>query len=300
MYRLRVHSAIVAAAALATLVSPVPVAAISSDIEVTVRAQGAGPYLPGLPLLLVVGVRNTGTAEVTIPEPTQSGRDNPYNSLDILTGHEDAALTRVDNVAPELGPWKSGIPPVPPAPIALQPDELREVQVVLSYDWLPERESLLVAPGTLRVQAALCDYGPDAVGNPGIDRGNCVYSNVLEFAIAKPEGEAAEAWGRVKASERPWLLAHPAAVEHVTQETDFRRFQEIGGMNAGEYSRHAAALVAYMFAQGNALDLHPGRPPQPLVAKQWLDKAMSEKDAADIPPDWKRLAEKLEKAGAIP
>ena len=274
--------------------------AISGDVAVSIQTAHGGPYLPGIPILLNVVITNTGTRPTALPEPAFSGRDDPYNALDILTGRDGEELARVACVVPNFGPWKEGLPPVLPSAMALAPGEDYTLTVALSHDWQRKPIASLLEPGVLMVQAALCDYGADESGGAGIDRTRRVLSNVLQITIEKPEGAAATAWERVKESERPWLLAHPAAVEYVTQETDFRRFQEIAGMNAGEYSRHAAALVAYMFAQGNALDLNPGRPPQPQVAKQWLDKAMSGKVAAAVPPDWKRLARKLEKAGTVP
>ena len=287
------YSSLLAAIA-ALAIAAHPAHALSPDLRIALREVESGPYLPGLPILLAVEIRNAGASAVSIPAPALSYRDDPYNAVDIFTATgAGAPLERVKCVIPEFGPWVSGLSPEPPEPVTLAPDEARELGIVLSYDWKHKQIRMLAKPGTLRVQAALCDYGVDADGNPTIDRDNRVESNVLELAVAEPDAAAAKAWELAKQSERTWFLAHPAALAYATQDGDFRLFQEVAAAGDSPYSRHASVVVAYMYALGNGLDLHPGRPPQPQVAKQWLDKAMGGEKKAVYPPDWEALAERL-------
>lgn len=277
-----------------------PAHAAPAGVALEIAALDDAPRLSHVPILIQVTITNTTNGDVVVPEPTFSTRDNPYNTIDLLFGSTADSLERVEYLIPNLAPWKEGLAPEAPGERALDAGESIVLEVAVSYSWRPDREALLVDSGTWYLQARYCALRTTTDGAVDMDRENGLLSNRIQVEVQAPEGAEAAALKTLRTSERPWLLAHPAAVMHVSQNSDFRRFQEIANMGAGEYSRHAAAVVAYMYAEGNALDLNPGRPPQPKVARQWLDRAIAGKSEATIHPEWRALAERLAGSEAQP
>lgn len=276
------------------LVLLLEVAALPAGLTLHVETPSTGPYYPDLPVLLSVTLTNTSDSDAVIPALSLSSRENPYNTLDLFVASDDNPLQRVNYTVPNFSPWKEGISPQLPEMVTLAAGESWYRNLVLSHDWKVEPLESLVRGDTLHIQALFCGMGDvDDVENV-IDRNDGLSSAMLSLPIAPLNAQDANALAKLRKLDRPWLVSHPAAVAHVPQGKDFRGFQDLARMPGNSpYSRYAQMVVAYMLAQGNELDLRGGRPPQPQVARLWVQKAMKSAGPADMHPEWIALTDEL-------
>jgi hypothetical protein len=270
-------------------------AALPTGLSLELESASSGPNYPDLPILLSVSLTNQTDTSIAFPAPTLSCRDNPFNTLDIFVGANGTELKRVECMIPNFAPWKEGLEPELPETMVLNGGESWHRMVVLSHDWRGEKVKSLVSDGEIRIQVALCSLGDQNVPDQVIDRAERITSTPLALTIVPATGRAASARRKLQQTDRPWLVAHPAAVAHVSQDKDFRTYQELARMPGNtSYTQHAQIVVAYMLAQGNALDLHGGRKPQPQVAQRWMQQAMKNKDSVGTHPEWVALEERLQ------
>ncbi len=272
------------------------VSALPAGLSLGLEVNTPSPYYPELPIILAVTLTNTGSEAATIPVPTLSCRNNPNHTLEILVGDEEASLQPVSCVVPSFSPLPESITPAPPETSELGPGESWTTELVLSHDWRKDQIRSLTSGEALHVRAALCNVNDAGA----VDREDRVESNGLQLTISAPTGLSASGLGKLLRTQRPWLVAHPAAVAYVAQESDFRAFQDLARMSTESvYTPYAAVVVAYMLAQGNALDRNGDRQPQPRIAELWLKQCLQATDSVRLLPDWIALAEHLD-ASVIP
>lgn len=268
---------------------------VPAGITLELTTLSRAPYYPEIPILLQVSVTNEGDESLTIPTPTLSTRDNPYHTIEIYVGANPASLRPLRYVVPNFAPWKEGLPPEPPTDLILAAGASWKAVVPLSHDWQPEAARSLITGKQLLVEARLCGWADKDNTTARLDRENTRNSNTLNLPITPVSGAGATALQKLTRLEKPWLLAHPAAVAHVSQDRDFRAFQELARMSTSSpYTAWAQMVVAYMMAQGNALDLHGNRPPQPRVAAMWMDQALKNRGDTALHPEWINLKKQLD------
>ncbi len=268
---------------------------VPAGITVELAPLSDAPYYPEIPILLQVSVVNKSDAAITIPAPSLSTRDNPYHSIDLYVGTDSASMRPLQYVVPNFAPWKEGLPPEPPTDLVLAAGDAWEEVVVLSHDWKPDAVVSLITGKQLLVEARFSGWADKDAEIAPLDRENTRNSNTLTLPISPASGPGSTALQKLRRLEKPWLLAHPAAVAHVTQEKDFRAFQELARMSSSSpYTGWAQMVVAYMMAQGNALDLHGNRPPQPRVAAMWMDQALKNRGSTTLHPEWITLKKQLD------
>ena len=269
--------------------------AVPAGITLELTTLSSAPYYPEIPILLQVSVVNKSDEAITIPAPSLSTRDNPYHTIDLYVGADSASMRPLQYVVPNFAPWKEGLAPEPPADLTLAAGDSWEEVVVLSHDWQPDAVRSLITGKQLLVEARFSGWAEKRDGEHPLDRESTRNSNTLDIPVSPANGLGATALKKLHRLDKPWLLAHPAAVAHVTQEKDFRAFQELARMSASSpYTAWAQMVVAYMMAEGNALDLHGNRPPQPRVAAMWMDQASKNPGGTALHPEWITLKKQLD------
>ncbi len=273
----------------------VTLGAVPPGLAVELTSLSSAPHYPEIPILLQVNVVNRGEETVTIPAPSLSARDNPYHTIEIYAGPTAASMTPIRYVIPDFSPWKEGLAPTLPEELTLAAGEAWTEVVVLSHDWQTDAVVSLLQGKALHLEARYCGWGDKGNTGEPLDRIDTRNSGTLEIPFVATSGAAATALSKLRRLEKPWLLAHPAAVLHVTQDKDFRGFQELARMSsASPYTAWAQMVVAYMMAEGNALDLYGSRPPQPRVAAMWMDQALKNHRGATRHPEWSALKKRLD------
>jgi hypothetical protein len=247
--------------------------------EIQLQVIKTSPMLPRLPILVEVVISNPSAQDILIPLPTLSARENPYNTLDILSvrGRDTGTPGRTKYLIPTFTPWKEGLPPERPRLMRLRPNQSWSARIPVSCDWQGEDPKVIVDVGTLQLSAKLCAVERDPDGQWVVRRDQGKTSNVLRVEVPEPAGEDAAALTELMRRERSWLLCAPQAADHLTHGKDFQFLQEFAARHPrSAYALYAKAVLAHMLAWGDRLDLHPSRPPDLVSALRLLDEMLSD------------------------
>lgn len=228
--------------------------ASSDQATVTLALLTPGPVPPNTPVMLEITIANLTGSAITIPIPTLSERDTPYNTLDMYVSESGSPMQRIAYVVPNVSPWKEGLVPPRPTVETLVPGQSIVVDAAISYDWVPYAEVPLIQTGPVAFKAHLCNLTTDGTGQVDVVRAQGADSNTVSLAVTVPPGEPA-ALAAVTAMDKPWLISAPQLAGIAGRESDLQALQDLVAKHAGSvYATYARAAMAYMLAAGDRRD----------------------------------------------
>lgn len=250
----------------------------SGNVTLTLALLSANPAAPLTPVSLEVTITNPADTATTVPVPTLSDRDSPYNTLDIYYSRNGSPPRRIGFVIPNFTDWREGIEPPRPTTETLAPGQHVVIDADVSYDFDPNGPVSLIEPGTVQFSARLCDLTTDGTGALDVLRDQGTDSNSITVSVqssGRAKGKAVLT--DLKELPRPWLLCAPQFAGAVGDSADFVALRAFVDRNADTgYASYARAALAGMTAAGEQREGRFVRQPDAREAVRLLDAALGD------------------------